>query len=201
MSLTHHAILALLFFAVGCCVGSFINVCVFRTPRRLSLIRPGSRCPRCHAAIEARDNVPILGWLLLRGMCRACSCPISARYPLVELGTGLAFAGTYAAAVGAVSGDLWEMTGAATVLFRLLLAWAAVSVAVVVALSLHDARTESIRGARVGRQEQNLSGSEGASLAESIAVQFSDLAGPPGVVQPVAGNTPESLKGSHDVDR
>ena len=69
---------------VGLVVGSFANVCIHRLPDRQSVVRPRSRCPRCGAAIGAADNVPILSYLALRGRCRACRAPISARYPLVE---------------------------------------------------------------------------------------------------------------------
>lgn len=71
----------------GLAFGSFLNVLAYRLPRRQSLVRPGSRCPSCARAIKPRDNVPVLGWLLLRGRCRTCRAPISPRYPLVEAAT------------------------------------------------------------------------------------------------------------------
>ncbi|MEA1949887.1 MAG: prepilin peptidase [Planctomycetota bacterium] len=71
-------------FALGGSMGSFINVVVYRLPADMSLIRPGSHCPSCEAAIRWYDNVPIFGWLMLRGRCRDCGCKISARYPIVE---------------------------------------------------------------------------------------------------------------------
>ena len=71
--------------AVGLVVGSFLNVVIYRVPRDLSIVRPGSACPGCHATITARDNIPVLSWLLLRGRCRRCGIRISPRYPLVEL--------------------------------------------------------------------------------------------------------------------
>ncbi|MFM2152255.1 MAG: hypothetical protein RL199_690 [Pseudomonadota bacterium] len=74
---------------VGLCVGSFLNVVIARVPAGESIVRPGSRCPRCHTPIRWYDNVPVLGWLLLRGRCRACRGAISVRYPIVELATGL----------------------------------------------------------------------------------------------------------------
>jgi leader peptidase (prepilin peptidase)/N-methyltransferase len=70
--------------AVGAAVGSFVNVIAYRLPRRESLVSPGSTCPSCGTAIRAYDNVPVLGWLMLRGRCRSCRAPISARYPLIE---------------------------------------------------------------------------------------------------------------------
>lgn len=72
----------------GLIVGSFLNVVAHRLPRRESLIAPGSRCPDCGVPIKPYDNVPVVGWLLLRGRCRACGKQISARYPLVEALTG-----------------------------------------------------------------------------------------------------------------
>ena len=74
---------------VGLAAGSFANVVIHRVPRHESVVRPGSRCPACGAPVAWRDNLPLLGWLLLRGRCRSCRTPISVRYPLVELGMGL----------------------------------------------------------------------------------------------------------------
>lgn len=71
--------------AFGALVGSFLNVVAYRLPRRESLVRPRSRCPGCGVAIRPYDNIPVLGWLMLRGRCRACRQPISVRYPAVEL--------------------------------------------------------------------------------------------------------------------
>ena len=76
---------------LGLAIGSFLNVVIYRVPRDESLLRPGSHCPRCDTPIRARHNVPLLGWLLLRGKCAACAAPISVRYPLVELGTAALF--------------------------------------------------------------------------------------------------------------
>jgi len=76
----------------GSLIGSFLNVVVYRVPAGLSVVSPPSACPRCGQPIKGYDNIPLLSWLVLRGKCRNCSEPISARYPLVELGTGLAFA-------------------------------------------------------------------------------------------------------------
>jgi leader peptidase (prepilin peptidase) / N-methyltransferase len=78
------AIVALPF---GLGVGSFMTVAVYRLPRGESVIRPRSRCPGCGAEIGARDNVPVLSWLLLRGRCRRCGERISVEYPLLELTT------------------------------------------------------------------------------------------------------------------
>ena len=78
--------------SLGLLVGSFLNVVVWRVPRGESVVRPASACPACRAAIRPRDNVPVAGWLALRGRCRDCAEPISARYPLVEALTGALFA-------------------------------------------------------------------------------------------------------------
>jgi leader peptidase (prepilin peptidase) / N-methyltransferase len=75
----------------GLLIGSFLNVVIYRVPIGMSIVRPASACPNCGAGIHAYDNVPVVAWLALRGKCRNCSAPISARYPLVELGTGLFF--------------------------------------------------------------------------------------------------------------
>ncbi len=79
-----NAILAVWLLAMGGAIGSFINVVVYRLPAGLSLIRPGSHCPTCKHPIRWHDNLPIFGWLVLRGRCRDCRSPISVRYPLVE---------------------------------------------------------------------------------------------------------------------
>lgn len=70
---------------LGLAIGSFLNVVIHRVPLELSLSRPSSRCPSCQHPIRRRHNIPVLGWLLLRGRCADCAAPISVRYPLVEL--------------------------------------------------------------------------------------------------------------------
>ena len=85
-------LLVLIAGLAGLVVGSFLNVVIYRVPAGESLVRPPSHC-RCGAPVAARDNVPVLGWLLLRGRARCCGELVSARYPLVEAATGLAFAG------------------------------------------------------------------------------------------------------------
>jgi leader peptidase (prepilin peptidase) / N-methyltransferase len=72
---------------LGLAIGSFLNVVIYRVPRKESVVRPRSRCPGCGAQLAERDNIPVLSWVLLRGRCRTCGESISARYPLVELGT------------------------------------------------------------------------------------------------------------------
>jgi len=80
----------------GAIIGSFLNVVAYRLPRGESLSTPGSHCPSCEAPIKPYDNVPVLGWLWLRGRCRSCRAPISPRYPLVEAGTAILCAGAVA---------------------------------------------------------------------------------------------------------
>lgn len=75
--------------AVGASVGSFLNVCIYRWPAEQSVIRPRSRCPACEHELSWRDNIPIFGWLLLRGRCRYCGAGVSVQYPLIELVTAL----------------------------------------------------------------------------------------------------------------
>jgi leader peptidase (prepilin peptidase) / N-methyltransferase len=83
------------FFLFGIVIGSFLNVCITRIPEEVSIVTPGSRCPKCGRPIKPYDNVPLFAWLWLRGKCRACGAPISPMYPLVELATGLLFVGCY----------------------------------------------------------------------------------------------------------
>ena len=76
---------------VGLAFGSFANVVVHRVPLKQSIVRPGSRCPSCGVALRARDNIPVVSWLLLRGKCHNCGAPISPRYPAVEMLTAALF--------------------------------------------------------------------------------------------------------------
>ena len=88
-------IIVIFFFLLGIIVGSFLNVCITRIPEDLSIVSPGSRCPRCEKPIKPYDNVPVFAWLWLRGKCRACGQPISPMYPLIELSTGLLFVAAF----------------------------------------------------------------------------------------------------------
>jgi leader peptidase (prepilin peptidase)/N-methyltransferase len=76
---------------MGACVGSFLNVVAYRVPLGMSVVWKPSHCPHCNHPIRARDNVPVLGWLMLRGRCRDCGAPISPRYAIVEAIMGIAF--------------------------------------------------------------------------------------------------------------
>ncbi len=80
---------------MGCCIGSFLNVVIYRLPREKSLVHPGSACPHCGTAIRFYDNIPLVSWILLRARCRRCRAPISPRYFIVELLTGAVFLGVY----------------------------------------------------------------------------------------------------------
>lgn len=86
------AVVASFLGVLGLLIGSFLNVVVHRVPAGLSLVSPGSACPACAHPVRPRDNVPVVSWLVLRGRCRDCAAPISVRYPMVELATGLLFA-------------------------------------------------------------------------------------------------------------
>jgi leader peptidase (prepilin peptidase)/N-methyltransferase len=79
------------FLSFGLIFGSFLNVCIYRFPRGLSVVSPRSACPQCHAPIAAFDNIPVLSWLVLGGRCRHCRLPITPRYAVVELICGLLF--------------------------------------------------------------------------------------------------------------
>ena len=100
----------------GLAIGSFLNVVIYRVPRHESVVSPPSACPSCQTPIAARDNIPVLSWVLLRGRCRHCQAPISWQYPAVELATAALFAGT-----AARFGYAWELP-AYLVLFAGLLA-------------------------------------------------------------------------------
>lgn len=111
----------------GLLIGSFLNVVVYRVPAGKSLL-PGSRCPNCDTAIRPWQNVPVVSWLALQGRCASCKTRISARYPLVELGTGAAFAVVGWWWLGGSAAVEYGLTSAALLLLALLYL-AAVSIA------------------------------------------------------------------------
>jgi len=82
-------------FILGLAFGSFLNVCIYRLPRGISVVTPRSACPHCKQLIAAYDNFPVVSWLILRGRCRKCKAPISPRYLLIELLTGVLFLACY----------------------------------------------------------------------------------------------------------
>jgi leader peptidase (prepilin peptidase)/N-methyltransferase len=88
-------ILAIAMFGAGLAFGSFLNVCIYRMPRELSVVFPRSTCPNCKQLIAFYDNVPVLSWLVLRGRCRKCKAKISPRYLMIEVLTGLLFVACY----------------------------------------------------------------------------------------------------------
>ena len=82
-------------FIFGLCIGSFLNVCIYRLPESKSIVHPRSMCPNCGTLIRFYDNIPILSYVWLKGKCRHCDAPISFRYPVVELLSGLFAAGLF----------------------------------------------------------------------------------------------------------
>ena len=100
---------------LGALIGSFLNVVIHRVPLGESIVFPGSRCPDCGAELAPWENVPVVSWLLLRGRCRHCGAPISARYPAVELLTAGVFA-SVAAARGVDEGLVLELPFAAVLI-------------------------------------------------------------------------------------
>jgi leader peptidase (prepilin peptidase)/N-methyltransferase len=135
------AVIVALVGLLGLIIGSFLNVVIVRVPRGESLLTP-SHCPRCGAPVRARHNVPVLSWLALRGRCRDCHAPISARYPLVEAATAIAFA-----AIAVWTDRLDTVDGAGRALLTATLCcFAAVSIA----LSLIDLGTQRLPDAIVG---------------------------------------------------
>lgn len=120
----------------GLLLGSFLNVVAWRVPRGESLVTPASHCPHCDAPIRPWDNIPVLSWLVLRGRCRDCKATISPRYPLIELATGIAFAGvallvmneTVGVHTATVPGNWWLPAALTFVAFAYL---AAISIALV----------------------------------------------------------------------
>jgi leader peptidase (prepilin peptidase)/N-methyltransferase len=107
------------FALLGACFGSFLNVCVSRWPAGLSVVKPASRCPKCEREIRWHENVPVLGWLRLRGKCAGCALPISMEYPLVELGVALLWAG--AAQLGGGGLDSVRLATFATIMLGITL--------------------------------------------------------------------------------
>jgi leader peptidase (prepilin peptidase)/N-methyltransferase len=98
------ALVAAISGVYGLVIGSFLNVVIWRVPRKESIVKPASHCPSCETPIATRDNIPVFSWLFLRGRCRNCGGRISFRYPLIELLTAALFA-----AVGARFFDSWAL--------------------------------------------------------------------------------------------
>ncbi|MDX2239822.1 MAG: A24 family peptidase [Leptolyngbyaceae cyanobacterium bins.302] len=117
----------LLVFWTGASIGSFLSVVVHRIPARLSIVQPPSHCPQCGYRLKFYENVPILGWLSLKGRCSNCRTPISARYPLLEAGCGFVFV-----VIFALFGLTWQTVG-----YWMFFAW-------LLALSLIDIDTMTL---------------------------------------------------------
>jgi leader peptidase (prepilin peptidase)/N-methyltransferase len=86
--MTHSWLAEFMILLFGGCIGSFLNVCIYRLPQGLSIVSPRSFCPQCRSPVRSYDNIPLLSYLLLRGKCRSCGAKISWRYPLMEALTG-----------------------------------------------------------------------------------------------------------------
>ena len=78
-------------FVIGCCIGSFLNVIIYRFPENYSIIKPGSFCPKCKTSLTWKENIPLISWFFQKGKCINCKASISIRYPLIELITGILF--------------------------------------------------------------------------------------------------------------
>jgi len=128
------AVVGLWFIVCGACVGSFLNVFVYRLPRRKSLVHPPSHCPACGHLIRWYDNVPVFGWIKLRGKCRDCQSSISVRYPCVEGFCAALFGGIF------LWLDLWY-DEPLELLSALALLWSLVGVTILAAcLMVYDKR-------------------------------------------------------------
>lgn len=95
MDIYYFTVFACFAFGLGCCIASFLNVCIWRLPREESVAWPPSHCPKCNARIRWYQNIPIVSWLALRGRCANCHEPISARYMIVEMLGGVLFVLAY----------------------------------------------------------------------------------------------------------
>jgi leader peptidase (prepilin peptidase) / N-methyltransferase len=131
---------------LGALIGSFLNVVIHRVPAGLSVVHPPSACPGCGGRIRPYDNIPVLSWLILRGRCRDCGSRISARYPLIEAGTALAFLGVAAwmlsplSPVGAIVYAAGVWGAAAAVLMTISYLWLAASSIALTAIDLETHR-------------------------------------------------------------
>lgn len=126
MTLREHAAAAFVFL-LGLFIGSFLGAASYRIPRGISIVWPPSACPACRARLGAADLIPVASYWLLRGRCRHCGAPISKRYVVIELLTGVLFAGVYAAATrGFGAAPDWAGFGAGASLASLLLLMAVI---------------------------------------------------------------------------
>ncbi len=151
-AILEHLPAAIFVFVLGSCVGSFLNVLVYRLPRNIRLLTPPSCCPSCNHQLRFfRENLPIIGWIAIRGKCRYCNAPVSIEYPCIELLTGLLFLVCYVLCywvspstpfLGEIFGDWWHTNG----IYRTLPMFLALvtMVAGLLAMTLIDARTFTI---------------------------------------------------------
>lgn len=89
LSSEYHIVISVILFLIGLCVGSFLNVCIYRIPFEKSIVYPSSGCPNCKEKLQPKDMIPVLGYLMLKGKCRYCEEPISVQYPIIEILTGI----------------------------------------------------------------------------------------------------------------
>lgn len=195
-------VLVAMAFIWGSILGSFVNVVIHRLPRGESVVTHGSRCPACGAAIRPRDNIPILGWLLLRGRCRDCGVAISAGYPAIEAGCGAIAAIIATAELSGFGSPLLvaNRPGIDRLLsgdWRIALAWAIHTVIPVAMLAWNlTAAMAATRAAKASRQHPAHDGCDAAALvvAAVLAVMTAVPAvGPPGFL--IAGGAPDALPG------
>jgi leader peptidase (prepilin peptidase)/N-methyltransferase len=138
--------LAVIVGIFGLLIGSFLNVVIYRVPARKSIVTPPSACGSCGARIRPRDNIPLVSWLLLRAKCRDCGAAISARYPMVEIGTAVFFAVvTVWVFAGSIAGDGAVLASTGTVLAQIFVLLAFLYLAAVsVALAMIDIDTHTL---------------------------------------------------------
>ncbi len=151
-TILEHLPAAVFVFVFGSCVGSFINVLVYRLPRNIPLLTPPSSCPSCNHQLRFfRENLPIIGWLVIRGKCRYCKAPVSIEYPFIEFLTGCLFLGCYILCywvspttpfIGEIFGDWWHING----IYRTLPMFLSLltMIAGLLAMTIIDARTFTI---------------------------------------------------------
>ena len=114
-------------FIIGSCIGSFINVVVYRLPINSSIVRPGSFCPKCKNKLTWRENIPLVSWLIQRGRCKNCNVSISMRYPLVELITAILF-------VIFMNSSPSLYSSSSNLFFNILFSWLFLSILICIAL-------------------------------------------------------------------
>lgn len=166
MEFLYSTLVTLLVFLLGAAVGSFLNVVIYRVPAELSILFPPSRCPHCLRQLKAYDNVPVFGWLWLKGRCRFCKNPISVRYPLVEAATGILFVWVFQAF------DLSMLTLGYWAFFSWLLALSLIDIDT---MTLPNSLTQS--GLAAGLVYQAASGYAAASFSGAASYLLSGILG------------------------